>query len=320
VSHDGTISFNNQYSDISDAFDLGDFSTSISGTTVSILFSPYNTTYTYDLTFYKEKIEPGVGVGTTSFGHVQKVGVASFIAASGSPSSQIIQSIDANQFKSGSVIVSVIGPNQKNITEASFLGIGSTSQYIEFGKMESGVGLGTFSVDMTATNNLQLKWLPAAGVGVTVAMLSTLVGVATTVSTGIPGTSYEVGDASLNCTRTTINSSATPSAEIISTISSNSYVSIKYLVEIHNTTDNEYSFFHVAANIYGDVVNYIKYNNLSTSLDYRRDIQNIDMIVSGASGLLRFTPKANKAYIVRTSEIRIDNPDDVASDVVITLP
>ncbi len=92
------------------------------------------------------------------------------------------------------------------------------------------------------------------------------------------------------------------------------------MVEIHNTTDNEYSFFHVAANIYGDVVNYIKYNNLSTSLDYRRDIQNIDMIVSGASGLLRFTPKANKAYIVRTSEIRIDNPDDVASDVVITLP
>jgi hypothetical protein len=320
VSHNGTISFNNQYSDLSDAFDLGDFSTSISGTTVSVLFSPYNTTFTYDITFYKEKIEPGVGVGTTSFGHIKKVGVSSFIASSGSPTQQIIQSINANEFKSGSVVVSVIGVNQKNIVEASFLGIGSTAQYVEFGKMDSGVGLGTFSVDMTATNTLHLKWLPAAGVGVTVAMLSTLVGVATTVSSGIPGTSREVGDASLDCTRTTISSSASPSAEIIAIISSNNYVSVKYLVEIHNTTDNQYSFFHVAANIYGDVINYIKYNNLSTSVDLRRDIQNTDMVVSGSNGLLRFTPRANKAYVVRTSEIRIDNPDDVASDVVITLP
>jgi hypothetical protein len=320
VSHDGTISFNNQYSDISDAFDLGDFSTSISGSTISVLFSPYNTTYTYDITFYKEKIDPGIGIGTTSFGHIKKVGVASYIAPSGSPTSQIIQSIDANEFKSGSVVVSVIGVNEKNIVEASFLGIGSTAQYVEFGKMDSGVGLGTFSADMTATNTLHLKWLPAAGIGVTVAMLATLVGVATTVSSGIPGTSREVGDASLNCTRTTIASSPTPSAETIATISSNNYVSVKYMVEIHNTTDNEYSFFHIAANIYGDVINYITYNNLSTSVNYKRDIQNVDMIISGANGVLRFTPLANKSYIVRTSEIRIDKPDDVSSDVVIILP
>ena len=320
VSHDGTISFNNQYSDLSDAFDLGDFNTSISGTTVSVLFSPYNTTYSYDITFYKEKIEPAVGVGTTSFGHIGKVGVSSYIAPSGSPTQQIIQSIDANQFKSGSVVVSVIGVDAKNIVEASFLGIGSTAQYIEFGKMDNGVGLGTFSADMTATNTLHLKWLPAAGVGVTVAMLSTLVGVATTVSSGRPGTSFEVGDTSLNCVRTTISSSATPSAEIISTTSSNNYVSTKYMVEIHNITDNQYSFFHVAANVYGDIVNYVKYNNISTSVDTRRDIQNVDMIISGANALLRFTPRSNKAYIVRTSEIRIDKPDDVPDDTVIILP
>jgi hypothetical protein len=320
VSHDGSVSFNNQYSDLSDAFDLGDFSTSISGSTISVLFSPYNTTYAYDITFYKEKLDPSVGVGTTSFGHIKKIGVSSFIASSGSPTEQIIQSINANEFKSGSVIVSVIGVNEKNITEASFLGIGSTCQYIEFGKMDSGVGLGTFIANMTATNTLHLKWLPAAGVGVTVAMLSTLVGVATTVSSGIPGTSFEVGDTSLNCTRTVIASSATPSAENIAIISSNNYVSVKYLIEIHNTTDNEYSFFHVAANVYGDIVNYIKYNNLSTSIDYRRDIQNIDMVVSGTNALLRFTPRANKDYVVRTSEIRIDKPDDVSSDAVVTLP
>jgi hypothetical protein len=320
VSHNGTITFNNQYSDLSDAFDLGDFSTTLSGTTLSVLFSPYNTTYVYDITFYKEKIENGVGVGTTSFGHIVKSGIASYVAASGSPTEQIIQSIDANAFKSGTVVVSVASTSHKNIVEASFLGIGSTAQYIEFGKMDSGVGLGTFSIDMTGTNDLHLKWLPAAGIGVTVAMLSTLVGVATTVSTGIPGTSYEIGDTSLNCTRAQIASSPSASQTTIATVSYDNYTSIKYLIEIHNTTDNEYTMFHLALNAYGGEVNYVKYMNLTTSVDTRRDIQNTEVTVSGSNALIRFLPRNNKAYIVRTSEIRIDKPDDVADDTVVTLP
>ena len=46
----------------------------------------------------------------------------------------------------------------------------------------------------------------------------------------------------------------------------------------------------------------------------------LDMIISGTNGLLRFTPKSNKNYIVRTSEIRIDKPDNVANDTIVTLP
>ena len=320
VGHDGTISFNNQYSDLSDAFDLGDFSTSISGTTVSVLFSPYNTTYVYDITFYKETIDPEVGTGTTSFGHIVKTGITSFVASSATPSEQIIQSIDANAFKSGTVVVAVASTNHKNIAEASFLGIGSTAYYSVFGKMDSGVGLGTFSVDMTGTNDLQLKWLPAAGIGITVSMLSTIVGVATTVSSGIPGTSLEVGDASLNCTRTEIASSPSASQTTIASIVYDNYTTVKYLIEIHNTTDNEYTTFHLAFNAYGGEINYDKYLNLTTSVDTRRDIQNTEVTVSGTSALVRFLPRDNKAYVVRTSEIRIDKPDDVSDDTIVTLP
>ena len=186
--------------------------------------------------------------------------------------------------------------------------------------MDSGVGLGTFSVDMTGTNDLQFKWLPAAGIGITVSTFATLVGVATTVpGTGIPGTTYEIGDTALRCTRTEIAASGSPTAETIVTTSGNSYTSSKILVEIHNTTDNEYSFFHVAANVYAEDVNYIKYNNVSTATTARRDIQNTDMISSGVDGILRFTPQENKAYIVRTSEISIDRPDGAPEDQLIPL-
>ena len=134
VSHNGDVAIINQYSDLSDSFDLGDFIADMTGSQVSVSFSPYNSTIVYDITMYREILNQGVGVGTTSYGGIKKVGVSSFVAASGSPSEQIIQSIDANAFKSGTVLVAVSGIHkEKEILEASFVGIGSTVQYIEFG-------------------------------------------------------------------------------------------------------------------------------------------------------------------------------------------
>jgi len=318
VSHDGESAIVNQYSDISDAFDLGDFYAEIDGNTVQVLFSPYNSSFTFDITLYREVIGNEVGVGSTSFGHVVRQGVTSYISPSVSPTTHIIQSIDAEKFKSGTAVISVIGEGEKTISESTFLGIGTTALYSNFAQMDADVGLGTFSVGMTNTNDLQLKFLPLAGYGLTVSILATLVGVATTsANTGIPGTSREIGDASIQCTRTEISASSSPSAETIATATGNSYTSVKYIIQVENTTDNEYSFYHVAANVYNGDVNYIKYNNVSTATTETRDIENTDMISSGSNGILRFTPQQNKSYIIRTSEILIDKPDSVTSDVSI---
>ena len=318
VSHNGDVSMINQYSDLSDSFDLGDFTTDMANGQVEVSFSPYNSTFVYDITVYREVLNQGVGVGTTSYGGVKKVGVSSFIAASGSPSEQIIQSIDANAFKSGTVLLSVTGnPKEKEVLEASFVGIGSTVQYIEYGKMKEDMDLGTFDIGMTGTNDIQLKFTPTAGMGVTVATLATLVGVGTTVSNGIPGGSYEVGDAYLQSNRTEISASGSPAATNVSSLSYGNYTSVKYYVEVENITNNEYSTFHVAANAYEGDSNYVKYGNVSTGLTARRDIQNTDIIVSGSSVILQFTPMENRDYIVRVSEIRIDKPDDVNNDTTI---
>ena len=319
VSHNGVVSMVNQYSDLSDSFDLGDFTADFtSGGEVTVSFAPFNSTFVYDITVYREILNQGVGVGTTSYGGIKKVGVSSFIAASGSPSEQIIQSIDANAFKSGTVLVAITGnEKEKEILEASFVGVGSTVQYIEYGKMQEDMDLGTFNVGMTTTNNIQVKFTPISGMGVTVATLATLVGVGTTVSDGIPGGTYEVGDAYLDSTRTEISSSGSPAATNVASHSFNNYTSVKYYVEVENVTNNEYSAFHVAANAYEGDSNYVKYGNVSTGLTARRDIQNTDITVSASNVLLQFTPMENREYIVRVSEIRIDKPDNVANDTTV---
>ena len=310
VSHNGEVAMINQYSDLSDSFDLGDFNADMANGQVSVSFIPYNSTFTYDITVYREILNQGVGVGTTSYGGIKKVGVSSFVAASGSPSVHTIQSIDANSFKSGTVLVAVTGsPKEKEILEASFVGIGSTVQYIEFGKMKEDMDLGSFDIEMTGTN-VQLKFTPAAGIGVTIATLATLVGVGTTVSNGIPGGSYEVGDAYLQSNRTEISASGSPSAINVSSLSYGNYTSVKYYVEVENVTNNEYSAFHVAANAYEGDSNYVKYGNVSTALTAKRDIQNTDVAVTGFNVILQFTPMENRDYIVRVSEIRIDKPDN----------
>ena len=318
VTHNNNVAMINQYSDLSDSFDLGDFVADFTGSgQVTVSFVPYNSTLEFDVTVYREMLTSGVGVGTTSYGSVKKVGVSSYIAPSNFPKTHVIQSLDANNFKSGTVLVAVDSPNEKEIVEASFVGIGSTVTYVEYGKMKEDMDLGVFDMNMSGTNDIQVRFTPVAGLGVTVATLTTGVGVGTTVAgTGIPNGQYEVGDAYLSSQRTEIAASGSPSAVTISNCSYENYTSIKYYVEVENVTNNEYSAFHVAANAYQGDSNYVKYGNVSTGLTATRDINNTDINVSVPNVLLQFTPMENRVYVIRVSEIKIDKPDDVANDTL----
>ena len=185
--------------------------------------------------------------------------------------------------------------------------------------MDAGTDCGTF-LPTVVSNVLKFNFTAPANKAVTISTLTSVVGVATTVAgTGIPVTGIEVGDSKLDGSKTTIVASGSPVATIISSKSFNNYTSARYHVEIHNTTDSTYSVFVVAANAWGGNSNYSKYNNLSTSATPKRDIRATDMLVAGTSSQLRFTPLANKAYVVRVSELVIDKPDSVASNVTFTI-
>ena len=317
VSHNGNVALISQYADLSDSFDLGDFTADLSGGSVSVSFNPYNPTFVYDITFYKEVIEDGVGTGTTSYKNIEKTGVSSYCTTN---TAQVIQAWDANDFRSGHVLVSVASTDEKEVLEATFVGVGTTMFYNEYNKFQEDMDLGTFEMDITASQEIQVKFTPAAGLGVTVSTLATKVGIATTVGS-IEGL-YTIGDAALSATRTAISSdsSATPGAVTISDTTYNNYTSVKYYVEINNITNNEYSIFQVAANLYEGDANYSKFGNVSTAATERRDIINTVVSISDPNVYLQFTPKQNTAYEVRVHEVRIDKPDDVNDDTLINLP
>ena len=320
ASHDGTTGFMNTYSEVSDSFDLGEFSVSTNGGVASINFTPYNNVYTYDITFYKEVMGDAVGTGLTSHGNLKKIGVTSAIGAEASPPTKSILDIDTTKFKSGSITVAAKTTGEKEIDEYTWLVNGANNlEFTNFGTMDAGTDCGTF-LPTVVSNVLKFNFTAPANKAVTISTLTSVVGVATTVAgTGIPVTGIEVGDSRLDGSKTTIVASGSPVATIISSKSFNNYTSARYHVEIHNTTDSTYSVFVVAANAWGGNSNYSKYNNLSTSATPKRDIRATDMLVAGTSSQLRFTPLANKAYVVRVSELVIDKPDSVASNVTFTI-
>jgi len=316
VSHNGNVALISQYADLSDSFDLGDFTADLNAGEVSVSFNPFNPTFVYDITFYKEVMQEGVGSGTTSYKNIEKSGVSSYCTTA---TTQVIQAWNATDFRSGNVLVSIASTDEKEFLEASFVGVGTTMFYNEYGKFKEDMDLGTFEMDITASQEIQVKFTPAAGLGVTVSTLATKVGIATTV--GSIESLFEVGDAALTATRTAISSdsSATPGAVTISDTTYNNYTSVKYYVEINNITNNEYSTFQVAANLYEGDANYSKYANVSTGATERRDIINTAVAISAPSVYLQFTPKQNTAYEVRVHEVRIDKPDDVNADTLINL-
>jgi len=320
VTHDNTKVYINQYSDLSDAFDLGEFIASIDGDTVSVSFKPFNASFTYDVTFHKESIPNSVSAGTTAFAHVEKTGISSAYTASGSPSTVVFFEVDSTKFQSGDVLVVHNGDGQKEIEEYSFLCDGTGDiQFTDFTNIGTGTTLGNFDIDISS-GTVQYKYTPVAGVGVTIQTLSTLVGIATTVgSVSSNIMSLDVGDSELNATRTEIGAAASPSAVTIATKAFNNYTSMRYVVEIENTTDSKRSVFKIAANSFGGNANFNKYNNLSTATDKKRDIRNTEIILSSGNVVMTFLPLANKSYVARTYEIRIDKPDNVPNDTTVNL-
>ena len=315
VFHDGTDAYINNYSELSDADDLGEFITETNGPLASVSFVPNNTAFSYDVTFHKEILTNGVGVGSTSFGFQEYKGKTLALNVFGSSVVQEVDAIDATLYKSGSILVAARGPlGEKEIDEFTWLAKGSNNVvFTNFGKMDADTDIGQFQINMLS-NVLKLRHTSPVGMAVTVTAFSRSVGVAQTHgNTDITG-SYVVGDTELDGTFTNIVASGSPTQQVISTKAYANYTTCRFHVEIHNTTDDRYSVFVVGANSFGGNAAFNKYNNLFTDDSEKRNMANTDIHITGTNTQLRFLPVANKAYTVRVAELKIDKPDSVASD------
>ena len=320
VFHDGTTAYINTYSELSDASDLGEFTTSTSGPLASVAFTPNNSAFTYDITFHKEIITDAVGVGSTSFGFSEYKGKTLALPIQGSLVVQEVDAIDTTMYKSGSILVVARGPlGEKEIDEFTWLADGSNNvEFTNFGKMDADTDIGTFQIT-NLSNTLKLRHVSPVGMAVTVSTFSRSVGVAQThAQTGITG-AFVIGDTELDGTFTQIAANGSPSSQIISQKAYANYTTCRFHVEIHNTTDDEYSVFIVGANSYGGNASYNKYNNLYTDDPEKRNIDNTDIHITGTNTQLKFLPRANKAYTVRVAELKIDIPDESPNDGIVNL-
>ena len=284
------------------------------------MFIPNNSSFSYDITFHKEILTHGVGVGSTSFGFQEYKGKTVALNVFGSAVVQEVDAIDATLYKSGSILVAARSPGfEKEIDEFTWLANGTNKVlFTNYGKMDADTDVGTFQINMLS-NVLKLRHTAPVGVAVTVSALSRSVGVAQTHgNTGITG-AYQIGDTELDGTFTTLTATGSPSPMVISQKSYSNYTTCKYHVEINNTTDGTYSVFMIAANSYGGNANYAKYNHIYTADSEKRNIDETDIHITGNITQLRFTPLANKAYTIRVAELKIDNPEAVASDATFNL-
>ena len=321
VFHDGSTAYLNTYSELSDDDDLGEFTTETNGPLASVLYVPNNSALEYDITFHKEIITNGVGVASTAFGLVEYKGITKSLLVSNGISNitQDVDAVDATMYKSGSILVSARGPNgEKEIDEFLWLIDGSDNViFTNTGKMDADTDIGVFSIDNTS-DVLKLQHSPPVGMAVTVSSLVRAVGVAQTHANSGIVDEYHIGDTMLDSTFIQLPANGSPSEQIISEKSYANYTTCRFHVEIHNTTDDEYSVFIVGSNSFGGNATFNTYNNLFTHDSEKRNMSNTSIHITSTNTQLRFLPVANKAYTIRTHELKIDKPDSVRNDQTVT--
>ena len=317
VFHDGTDAYLNTYSELADAEDLGEFITETNGPLASVMYVPNNSALVYDITFHKEIITNGVGVASTAFGLMEYKGVTKTLAVSNTL--QDVDEVDTTMYKSGSILVSARGPNgEKEIDEFTWLADGPNNVvFTNTGKMDADTDIGTFSIN-NVSNVLKLQHTPPVGMAVTVSSLVRAIGVAQTHGNSGIVDEYHIGDTMLDSSFIQITANGSPSEQIISQKAYANYTTCKFQIEIHNTTDDEYSTFYVGSNSYAGNATYNTYNNLYTDDSMKRDMANTSIDITSINTQLKFLPVANKAYTIRTHELKIDKPDSDANNTTIT--
>jgi len=317
VFHDGSTAYLNTYSELSDADDLGEFTTETNGPLASVLYVPTNSALEYDITFHKEIITNGIGIASTAFGLMEYKGVTKSLAVSNTL--QDVDEVDATMYKSGSILVSARGPNgEKEIDEFLWLIDGSNNVlFTNTGNMDADTDIGQFSIN-NVSDVLKLQHTPPVGMAVTVSSLTRAVGVAQTHGNSGIVDEYHIGDTMLDSSFVQLPANGSPSEQIISQKAYANYTTCRFHVEIHNTTDDEYSVFIVGSNSYGGNATYNTYNNLYTADSEKRNMSNTSIHITSTNTQLKFLPVANKAYTIRTHELKIDKPDSVSNNTTVT--
>ncbi len=321
--HDGSIGYILPFGRVETEIDLGGFDFNISGVIGNLRFVPAKFKFNnYALRLFAIETFKNVqsGVSTLSIGTGYDVISTSSGIGSTDPSPVQVVGFGSTAITTSKLFIKTQelgGAERTQLNELVVLNDSEEVYLLDYAQMinenisqsnSPNAGLGTFGADVRS-GITSVYFTPHTGIGVTMRIHQVAIG---GTATGIGST--EISRTEILTTTTNIAATATPQPTRISGINSVTYAAFDALIEIHNTTDDQYAVTQVTAIHDQTTPHFTEFgyiDNFNGS-----GIGTVGVGYSSATGgdiELRITPPANKAI---TTKVFQYNFSETGSDSV----
>ena len=307
--HDGSLGYMMPFGRVETEIDLGDFDFSVTGSTGNLRFLPAKSRFNnYALRLFAVETfkNTQTGISTLSLGTGYDIISTSSGIGSTDPSPVQVVGFGTTAITTSKLFIQTqeLGGDQRTqLNELVVLNDSEEAYVLDYAQMinenitasnSPNVGLGTFGADVRS-GITSVYFTPTTGVGVTMRVHQVAIG---GTATGIGSTTISLTE--VLTTTTNIAATGTPQQTRISGINSGTYTAFDALIEIHNTTDDQYAVTQVTAihdTITPQFVEFGYMDNFNGS-----GIGTVGVGYSSATGgdiELRLTPPANKAITTK---------------------
>ena len=321
--HDGSIGYILPFGRVETEIDLGDFDFGISGSIGNLRFLPAKSRFNnYALRIFAIETFKNIraGISTRSLGTGYDIISTSSGIGSTEPSPVQVVGFGSTAITTSKLFIQTQelgGSERTQLNELIVLNDSEEVYLLDYAQMinentsqsnSPNAGLGTFGADVRS-GITSVYFTPHTGIGVTMRIHQVAIG---GTATGIGST--EISRTEILTTTTNIEATATPQPTRISGINSVTYTAFDALIEIHNTTDNQYAVTQVTAIHDQTTPHFTEFgyiDNFNGS-----GIGTVGVGYSSATGgdiELRLTPPANKAI---TTKVFQYNFSEIGSDSV----
>ena len=307
--HDGSLGYMMPFGRVETAIDLGEFDFSVSGTTGNLRYLPAKSRFNnYALRLFAIETfkNTTTGISTQSIGTGYDIISTSSGIGSTDPSPVQVVGFGSTAITTTKLFVQTQelgGDLRTQLNELVVLNDSEEAYVLDYAQMinentspsnSPNTGLGTFGADVRS-GITSVYFTPTTGVGVTMRIHQVAIG---GTATGIGSTTISLTE--VLTTTTNIAATGTPQPTRISGINSGTYTAFDALIEIHNTTDDQYAVTQVTAihdQITPQFVEFGYMDNFNGT-----GIGTVGVGYSSATGgdiELRLTPPANKAITTK---------------------
>jgi hypothetical protein len=321
--HNDLYGFLNQYGRVETQNDLGSFDFNISGSEGQLLFYPTKYEFNdYDVNLFSYDIRDTIsGIGTLDLGDSVKISSATKTIPVGFSTTTTLVGI-ASTYRTSKLLVQYVAADNSyyEYDELTVIHDGSNVDLLEYGQISTDVlvslgspGIGTYNAYLSGSN-INIDFTPNVGLGVTYYTNILQVSIANTSSSGVSTSNLNTG--SVESRITSIGSSTSPIANVISEYSNLVYSCAYYIVSLEDTTNNQYQVSEIVVVDDGSTASLTEFGIVQT----KSNIGNFDVTISGGKTQLTFTPISNANVQIRVFQnaLRIIDTENPTTSIDLT--